>query len=365
MRLKPALAVACVFAFAFAAFAQQAPTNTVGAVIKLDATAKTLTLKTDAGAEVAVNVLPNAGVRRVAPGETSLANAASITLGDVAVGDRVLARGVSANQIVAATLVVVMSQSDIAKKQAADRADWEKRGVMGLVTSVGADSIVIKSRTLAGSSQVTVTAAANAVIRRYEPDSVKFADAKPAKLTDVKVGDQIRARGTKSADGTSITAEEIVSGAFKTIAGVVLAIDAQAGEMRINNIETKKPMTVKVNADSSLRKLPPPVAQAIAARVHPELARTVAAPKPAGAGGAPPAAPDFQQMLDRSPNITLADLKNGDAVVVSSTVGATADRVTAITLVAGVEPILTKPGTQQMSLGTWNLDMGGGGIAAQ
>jgi hypothetical protein len=55
-------------------------------------------------------------------------------------------------------------------------------------------------------------------------------------------------------------------------------------------------------------------------------------------------------------------LKTGDALVISSTVGANADRVTAISLVAGVEPILTKPGTQEMTLGNWTAVGGGGGI---
>ena len=43
------------------------------------------------------------------------------------------------------------------------------------------------------------------------------------------------------------------------------------------------------------------------------------------------------------------------------TVGAANDRVTAITLFAGVEPILTKPGSREMALGDWNMggDLGG------
>ena len=66
-------------------------------------------------------------------------------------------------------------------------------------------------------------------------------------------------------------------------------------------------------------------------------------------------------MIDRTPAITVADLKTGDAVIVSSTVGANADQVTAITLLAGVEAILTKPGTREMSLGDWSVggDLGG------
>jgi transcription antitermination factor NusG len=341
----------------------QAPTaasSTMGAVTKIDADSKTLMLKTDAGAEVMVMMQPTVSYRRVAPGETDLRNAATIALSDIAVGDRVLARGRAENQMVSAALVVVMSQGDIAKKQAAEQADWEKRGVTGLVTGVAAGSVTVSSRTLAGNTQVVITPSANAVVRRYAPDSVKFSDAKPAKLADIKAGDQVRARGEKSADGTTMAAEEIVSGSFKTLAGVVLSIDAAAGQVQVRDLETKKPVTVKVNTDSSMRKLAPQVAQVIAVRVHPELAATLKG----GPGGAPKggAGGDLQQMLDRSPAVTLADLKNGDAIVVSSTVGAAADKVTAITLVAGVEPILTKPGTREMSLGSWDL---GGGFGAQ
>jgi hypothetical protein len=76
---------------------------------------------------------------------------------------------------------------------------------------------------------------------------------------------------------------------------------------------------------------------------------------------------DMQQMLEHMPAIKLADLKPGDAIIVSSTEGADPGQVTAITLVAGVEPILTAApaGSQRARmLGSWNLDMdmGGGGM---
>jgi hypothetical protein len=65
--------------------------------------------------------------------------------------------------------------------------------------------------------------------------------------------------------------------------------------------------------------------------------------------------------VDRSPKISLADLKPGDAIIVLSTVGATPDQLTAITLVAGVEPILTAPGRKEMALGDWSLGVDSGG----
>ena len=42
------------------------------------------------------------------------------------------------------------------------------------------------------------------------------------------VGDQLRARGTRTADGRELSAEEIVYGAFRNIAGNVSSVDAMA-----------------------------------------------------------------------------------------------------------------------------------------
>jgi hypothetical protein len=200
----------------------------------------------------------------------------------------------------------------------------------------------------AGTAPVAISLAPNAAVRRYAPDSVLFADARPSTLGEIKIGDQVRARGNRSPDGNTMTAEEVVSGTFRTIAGVILSLDAQQNEVRINDLESKKPLVVKVTAGSSLRRLSPQVAQAVAQRVRGNPGGSATA----GRGS------DLQQLLESSPGMTLADLKAGEALVISSTIGATAERVTAITVLAGVEPILRRPGTQEMSLGSWTLDIG-------
>ena len=364
--------IGLVLALAAGAWAQTpAVQSATGTVTRIDAASRSLTVKTDAGQEFSVTLEPRASIRRIAPGETDLTKAAIIQINEVSVGDRVQARGKIENQSVAATLLWVMTQGDVAKQQAAEQADWDKRGVSGLVTAVAPDSITVSVRNLAGVKPVVITPAANAIVRRYAPDSVNFVDAKPSTLAEIKTGDQVRARGEKNEDGSKMAAQEIVSGAFKTTAGVVLSIDAANRQMQVRDLDTKKPVTVVINKDSSMLKLNPQLAQTIAARLHPE-----AAPARGGEGGGRGRGAreggfgrgggggrgnaDLQQMIDSSPAITLTDLKNGDAIVVSSTVGATAGKITAIKLLAGVEPILTKPGTQEMSLGSWSLDIGGG-----
>jgi hypothetical protein len=376
------LAVYAVAMLGSAVYAQQpAATSTVGVVTKIDSDARQIVLKTDAGAEVNISMAPTASFRRVAPGETDLRNAATIAITDVSAGDRVLARGKTSEdqKSVTATLIVVMSKGDIAKKHAAERAEWDKRGVSGIVTAAGANEIALSVRGPGGAKTMIVTAGPNTNIRRYAPDSVKFADAKPSTLSEIKTGDQMRVLGTKSEDGTKITAEEIVSGAFRTIAATVISVDAQKNEMRVTDLATKKPVTVKINPDSNLHKLPVQMAQMIAARNRPpeEGATPPGGGRGPGPGGPPGAGGpgggmrgggnggmrggDLSQMLERAPTVALADLKPGDALIVSSTVGASTDQMTVITLLAGVEPILTKPGTREMSLGSWSL----GGIGGE
>ena len=373
MRTILSIVTLVVFVLAPASFAQEPATGrALGVVTKMDAAARQLTLKTDTG-EVAVTVDPKAKVVRVAPGATNLTNAAPIELTDVNVGDRLRARGrIAEDKSLAALEIVVISQSDIATKQAAERADWDRRGATGIVAEVTADSFTLNVRTLAGVKPLLVKPAPNAVIRRYTPESVKFADAKPSKLAELRKGDQVRARGDKTADGQEMTADEIVSGQFKMIAGLVISVDAQENVIRINNVETKKPMIVKISADSSLKKLQPQLAQVIANRLH-GAAPVEGVPAgggrgpggPAGFGGGRGGNGDLQSMIDRTPAIKIGDLMTGDALIISSVNGANPEQVTAITLLAGVEAILTKPGTREMSLGDWNVgggaDIGGFG----
>jgi len=355
---------------------QPASQSTPGTVTKIDAASSTLTLKTDAGQEVTVSMAPKASFRRVAPGETDLKNATNIAVTEIAVGDRVLAVGtVAPDKSVTARLVVVMSKADIANKQSNEMADWTKRGVIGLVTSTANGAITINVRGPAGNKPLAITPSADAVIRRYTGDSIKFQDAKPSTLAEVKVGDQVRARGDKSEDGGKMTADEIVSGSFKEIAATILSIDPVEKVLRVNDLATKKPVIIRIDKDSNLRKLPPQMAQMLAAQNRP------AEDNPGGRGGPPqsqadagrgrngpggPGGPgggrggrgDLAQLLERSPAMTLADLKNGDAIILLSTVGAN-DQLNVITMLAGVEPILTKPGTREMALGGWSL---GGGM---
>ena len=334
----------------------------IGEVKAIDASAKQLKLKTDAGSEVIVILSDATTYMRLTPGETNLANAAKIALSDVGEGDRVMATGKTADdhKSIPARSLVVMSKTDIAKKQEQERMEWRQRGILGVISGLKPDTkeVTISTRAGMGTQPVIIPISDKVDLRRYAPDSIKFSDAKPSDFAELKVGDQVRALGNKSADGTHFTPERFVSGSFRTVAGMVTAIDAATGEIKINELEKKQPLTIVVKQDSVLRKFPAEFGAMMAARAQgagqggPGAGGQGApANRPAaGAGGGPgaggqgggmrPGGGNINDMLERLPTISMADLKVGDTIVVSSTKGADPSRLTAITLVSGADTLL-------------------------
>jgi hypothetical protein len=365
---------------------QQAPAQApvakqVGVVKSLNGNA--LTLTTDSGTDVAVQIVSSAKMVRVAPGQTDLKSATAIQLADLQVGDRILVRGQpsSDGKSFVAVGVIAMSRSDVEAKHQSDREDWQKRGIGGLVTSADptTGTITISVTAASGKKTIAIHTTNATILRRYAPDSISFDEAKPAPFDQVKPGDQLRARGTRSADGNEFAAEEVVSGSFRNIAGTISSIDANANTMSVMDLITKKQFVVKITSQSQLRRLPPEVAQRIAFRLkgagttgnHPGSG-PAGAPGQAGSasGGAsqrPEGAPgagrtgggqgDFQQIVNRMPPATLADFKKDEAVMIVATEGTTSGQATAITLLGGVEPILAAApaGSQAVTLSPWSL----------
>src|SRR5580693_3128432 len=203
-----------------AASASPAIAKPVGTVKALSG--NTITLTTDTGATVNVVVQDSTRLVRIAPGQKDLKDAAPIQLSDVQAGDRILARGKASDdgKSVAASSVILMKESDVSAKQEKDREDWQKRGVGGLVSKVDAasGSVTLSAPPGSETEPVTIQISKSTIIRRYSPDSVKFDDAKPSTLDQINAGDQLRARGVRSPDGTELAADEVVSGAFRNIA---------------------------------------------------------------------------------------------------------------------------------------------------
>src|SRR6267142_4418254 len=236
------------------------PNGAIGEVKVIDSGARQLIIKTDVGSLVIVALSDKTVYMRLAPGEKTLTNAAKIAFTDVGEGDRVWARGKVADdhKSVPAAALIVMNKVDIAKKQEQERAEWKRRGVLGIITALKPESkeITISSRAMAGPQSLIIPVSDKVEMRRYAPDSIKFADAKPANFEELKVGDQLRALGERNPDGKAFNAEKVVTGSFKTVAGVITAVDTAAGEVKINDLQTKQPLTIVVKHDAVLRKFP-------------------------------------------------------------------------------------------------------------
>jgi hypothetical protein len=358
---------------AFTANAQTA-SNFPGTVISIDG--NTLTVKSDAGAAHRVEVPSTAALKRIAPGEKDLSKAGTIQFSDLAVGDRALVK-LDPNAPAGteqALRIVVVKQEDVAQKQQKEREDWQRQGVGGLVKSVDAASGIILLSSGTGATAKTVAVHVNkaTLLKRYAPASVRFDQALPAPIDAIHAGDQLRARGTKNAEGTEIVAEEIVSGSFRNIAGTVVSLDAAGSMLVVKDLATKKQVTIHITAEAQMRRLPDRMAQALATRLKGQSMGNGGAqggnapPHYAGATGPQSGAPgggDPQQILNRAPAIRLADLQKGEAVMLVATDGAT--EVTAITLLAGVEPLLEAPDASKNLLSNWSLGSGGAEAASE
>ena len=372
----------------------QAPSRFVGAITAIQGS--TLTVKTDVGEVRQVDVPATSILKRIAPGQKDLSTAETISFGDLATGDRVLVKldPDATGPVGQALQIIAIKQADVALKQQHDREDWQRRGLGGLVKSVDASAnlVVLTSGTGAAAKTITVHIAKNTLLKRYAPASVSFDAAVAAPIDAIKAGDQLRARGTKNADGTDIAAEEVVSGSFRNVSGVLSSVDVATSTLSLKDLTTKKQVTVHITADAQMRRLPDRMALMLAARLKGGAGGAgnaqAAAPGAGGsarggsgqwsggatAGGAGQGGAqgmgqaggggqwggqggsvDPQQMLNRAPVIQLADLKKGDAVMIVSTDGTT--EVTAITLVAGVEPLLEAPAASNL-LSNWSMSAG-------
>jgi hypothetical protein len=340
--------------------------HAIGEVKSIDSAAKQLTIKTDAGSIVTVLLNDKTSYKKLNPGEQSLTNATDVTFADLAEGDRVMARGTVSEdrKSVPAAMIIVMTKGDLAKKQEAERTEWRRRGILGVITALKPDTheITISNRTMAGTQTVVMPVSEKTELRRYAPDSIKFGDAKPSNFNELKVGDQLRALGDRGQDPTHFSPEKIVTGSFRTVGGVVTEVDAATGEIKIKELEKKTPLTIVVKQDAVLRKFPqemgammggmraaggpggpggPPAGGAPPQGGQaPAGARSQGGPGGGGPGGGPGGGRNINDMLERLPTISISDVKVGDTIIVSSTQGVDPSRLTAISLVTGADTLL-------------------------
>lgn len=342
---------------------------------------KKFTVKAATG-EIEVITTDATVYKRVSPENASLTAATAGTASEIGVGDRLTISALpdAEAKTLTARTVYYMTKADIAAKNAKEAEAWRVRGVTGKVVSVNKDTnqLVLETRTLVGSTNVTLTPKQGATFKRYAPDSIRYDEALSSSLAEIGPGDMIRALGDRSSDGMSFAAEQVVTGAFQTIAGTVKTVDAEKNEVVISDLVTKKDVTVFVGQTSVMKKFPEEQAEQMA-RMQMMAAGMGGGARPVGGppqGGGRPAGPPqgggqgqpgrvamggrgggtVDEMLERFPTITAADLKAGDMIALSSSKNGANTRVKAIKLLAGVEPFL------RMAAAGGGGRRGGGGV---
>ena len=343
-----------IFAAATAHKAQNTPDpaitalSVMGVVSDIKPDARQVIVMTTAGSQVTVTLSDRTVYMRIPPGEKTKDKFIKIAPTDFTLGDSVFARGRMSEdrKSMPALEFYVMSKGDIAEKRERERGEWSKRGISGTISAINAETkeITVEARTPEGPKAIVVATTADTKFRRYAPDSVRFDDAKSGTFADLKTGDQLRALGTKSADGARFTPEEIVTGSFQTISGTITEVDVEKKEIKIKDLQSQQPVTIALSKDSSMRKLTPEMVAALSP-AKPDAA------KPKGSG-------DLQEMFDQLPAFTLQELKPGDSILISSTKGSDPAKVTAIAVVSGVGPLLQNSQTRRattVSLGAMSL----------
>ena len=347
------LGMAVLVAFAAVVSGQTtAPDRVVGLVTAVDKATNQISVKADTGETKAVVISATSAVLRMPPGETSAQKALKISLEEVAVGDRVFARGAFTGdgKMLEARQVVVSSAVATAAQAQPQQADPRKRPMAGRIARVDVDKkeITLQPRGREGVTPPTIVVSDATRFFRYAPDSMDINHASRSSLGQMREGDQLRALGERSEDGARFTATEIIAGSMIRTIGEVVSVDATRKELRLKNNDGQT-ITVTIGDRSSLRRVTPEVAATFATRpgrVDGQQARgerRERRERPAGENGearrgegrAGRGGRGFQQILEGLPAISLTELKKGDAVFVSGSEGSEASRMTAIMLITG------------------------------
>ena len=284
-------------------------------------------LKSDSGETVYFKVSPETQVVRIPPGERDLARSTPGAVTDLAIGDRLMVTFVEG--MAEARRIVRITSGDIDRRNEAEKLDWQRRGIAGIVTATSADEVTLELRGMQGAQIIHIAIGPKTSIRRYAPDSVKFTDAQPSSLAAISPGDQLRARGDRTEDGSRLTAENIVFGTFRTIIGSITEVDPEKAEVHIVDLASKTPVIIRANADSRVKKMPD-MRQMFAQMMKGQSHDSHSPQGPVG----------MAQMLEALPACTLDDLKPGSTLVVVGTKGARADAVTAILLVGNIDGMI-------------------------
>jgi hypothetical protein len=323
--------------------------NIVGKISLISSDAKQLQILTSSGQNIVVLVDDRSELKRVPAGETNLQNAVKIAFSDISLEDNAFVRGLTAgNSRIEARQIVIVSSADAAKRKQQKADEWKKRGVAGIVKNVdeSANQITIELKG-EGSKRLEIFANTRTVFQHYRENAVNMDDYGPGGMDKIRTGDQVRALGTKTPDGSRYDAEEIFSGSFRTVNGKVKSINLESSELTLVDSKTDRAITVRVTGDSRLIRL---TSESIA--------------KNSGKSGAAessgrPSVISISAMLENSPRIALADIRENEILVIATASDPDLGKINALTVISGVELVSGSRGggSGQGKKQVFNLDV--------
>jgi hypothetical protein len=342
------------------ATAQQKADQLQGAITSVNPQNKQIVVTTDKGETVTVTASDRTSIVRMPAGVTDPKQGVKIELPTINAGDKIIAFGKLSDDKkgLDGSRLYILTKSDIAVIHKQEDDDWVKRGTSGEVASV--DAAAKKFTVKLGNREITIQTSDKTDIQRYSPDSFKSTDAKPSTLAEIQPKDQVRVLGNKNEAGDTVTAERVFFGTFRRYSATIDTVDTAANELKVKDLDTKKMLVIKIDPESQVKKLTPEVADGLAQRFNPAAGGGRGGRGGAGGGGrgGRGGGPNIGQVFDRAPAVSLSSLKHSDAIVVLTTAGSTPGRVTAVMVVAGVEPLLSWSGDVMSG---WSLGGGGGG----
>jgi hypothetical protein len=402
MKRSAVLFSVALLAGSFSAWAQEPAqpkspyVSVIGSVENVDAAAHTITVKTDKGDEK-IKFDDRTQFVQLPPGETDAKKATPIKASEVGQGDHMLARVRASDPTgLPALRCFVNKQADIAQRNQRTLEEWQTQSVSGVVESVdpAAKTITMRMRAMGPGAQphdVKIDASGKVTVERFSPETGKY---EPGDFGAIAQGNVVRVLGEKNADVTEVKAEAIQSGAFRTIPAVVKSVNGEV--VSATDPQTKKPITITLKPYTTMKRLDDATAMTLARRLNPTFqqgggrGRGQGASQngaPANGAGSPGMMTGMQgagggqgggrggfgggrgmrtdptKLLDQQPTIAATDLKPNEPVIITGINGSDSSQITAITLIAGVDPILrAAPNRGPDPLGgSWNFgDIGGG-----
>ena len=171
-----------------------AQSRIVGVVTAVDISGNQVTIKSDAGESIAIVTNSTSALLRLPPGETSSQKAVKITLADIAVGDRLFARGATSadgKSVEARQVVVTGAAASAGATQEPQRQgeEFRQRGLFGRITALdpARKEISVQSRSREGTGTIAVVTTDTTRLFRYAPDSMNIKDASRSSFAQLRV----------------------------------------------------------------------------------------------------------------------------------------------------------------------------------